>query len=99
MIAQNQQFTNLVICLDGATFINCKFEGCRLTYSGILPVTLAQNEFNDCTWEFSGPAQNTIGFMTQLYTGGAKELIESTFKNIQEGAVDTRRSGDSKVSN
>ncbi|HFC05125.1 MAG TPA: hypothetical protein ENJ55_05410 [Rhizobiales bacterium] len=62
-------------------------------------MTLEKNEFTGCTWEFTGPAQNTVGFMTQLYAGGAKDLIENTFKSIQQGAIGARRSGDPKVSN
>lgn len=94
MIAREQSFNDMTICLDGATFIGCKFDRCRLTFSGILAVTLEKNEFNECTWEFTGPAQATVGFMTQLHAGGAKELIESTFKNIQAGIVGGRRADD-----
>jgi len=94
MIARDESFNDMTICLDGATFIGCKFDRCRLTFSGVLAVNLEKNEFNECIWEFSGPAQNTIGFMTLLYSGGAKELIESTFKNIQTGTIGGRRADD-----
>jgi hypothetical protein len=85
MIAKGETFSNAKIALDGAYFENCKFERCILVYSGLLPVTLQNNNFIDCRWEFSGPAANTVGFMQALHKGGAKELIERTLDAIRGG--------------
>jgi hypothetical protein len=83
MIAQKQTFKDLTISLDGSTFVGCTFNHCKLIYSGMLPVTLEDNVFNNCSWDFSGAARNTVGFMSALYMGGGKELIEATIDNIR----------------
>ncbi len=88
MIARGQIIKDTRICLDGASFYECRFQRCRLIFSGLLPVTLEGCTFDNCSWEFSGPAQNTLSFMTMLYTQGAKDLIESTFAHIKGAKAD-----------
>ena len=83
MIADKMKFKGKKIVLDGGSFYHCKFDGCILVFSGLLPVTLDNNSFNNCSWEFSGPASDTIAFMTALYASGAKDLIENTLQNIR----------------
>ena len=83
MFARKQKFENVTIFLDGSSFIECTFENCTLIYSGLLPAALNTSSFKNCRWEFSGAAQNTVGFMADLYRAGAQELIEATFDNIR----------------
>ena len=83
MFARKQKFENVTIFLDGSSFIECNFENCTLIYSGLLPAALNTSSFNNCRWEVSGAAQNTVGFMADLYRAGAQELIEATFDNIR----------------
>lgn len=83
MIAEKTTFEGKTIVLDGGSFYVCQFKGCTLIFNGVLPVTMDGCSFDNCKWQFSGPAQNTIGFMQALYTGGAKDLIENTFQNIR----------------
>jgi hypothetical protein len=82
MIAHNKKFHDIRVSLDGATFVGCTFERCTLLFSGVLPCHLAENTFNNCKWELAGPASQTIGFMTAIYSQGGEltELVESTFK-------------------
>jgi hypothetical protein len=83
MIARNQTFENITISLDGGSFYECTFSGCRLQFSGLLPVVLIGGAFKDCTWEFTGAATTTVLFMTALYKAGARDLIEGTFSTIR----------------
>ena len=83
MIAENMTFTGKTIALDGSSFYACDFTDCTLIYNGLLPVTMDGCSFDDCNWQFSGAASNTVGFMKALYAGGAKDLIEATFQNIR----------------
>ena len=83
MITEKMTFEGKTISLDGGSFYECHFKGCTLIFNGVLPVTMDACSFDDCKWQFSGPAQNTIGFMQALYAGGAKDLIENTFLNIR----------------
>jgi hypothetical protein len=89
MIAEGQTYKKQRICLDGASFHNCTFEECELIYSGLMPTVLQNNTMRDCRWQFAGPALNTVGFMTMLYGGGAKDLIEGTFTSIRNGSIIT----------
>ncbi len=88
MIAENMTFEDKIIVLDGGSFYTCKFKGCTLKFSAVLPVIIDGCSFENCKWQFSGPAQNTIAFMQALYAGGAKDLIENTFRNIRSENVE-----------
>ena len=81
---EGQTFKNEAIKLDGNEYTNCTFEKCELIYAGYGSVSLAGNEFIGCKWTFIDSAQRTIQFMTALYHGGAKELIEKTIENIRK---------------
>ena len=83
MIAENAVFKGRKITIDGGSFYSCQFVGCTLVFSGLMPPTLEGCNFNACSWQFSGPASNTIAFMTALYAGGAEDVIENTFRNIR----------------
>ena len=82
MIAKDQTFAGMTICLDGGTFVNCRFERCTIVISGQLPIVLENPRFLDCQWSFIGPASTTVSFMSAMYRAGAKELIEATCNSI-----------------
>lgn len=84
-------FEDKSILLDGEHFEACTFTRCKLIFEGGMPPVLVQNNFNECMWVFDGAALRTIAFMSALYRGGAKELIEATFENIRNGVQDERR--------
>ncbi len=83
MITEKMTFESKTIVLDGSSFYTCQFKGCTLIFNGVLPVTMDGCSFDNCIWQFSGPAQNTIQFMQALYAVGGKDLIENTFRNIR----------------
>ena len=83
MIATNQTFNEVTISLDGGSFYSCTFNRCRLQASGLLPVTLEAGSFNNCNWELTGPAANTLGFLAGLYKSGAHDLVEGAFRLIR----------------
>ena len=90
MIAEEMAFEGKTIVLDGGSFYACQFKNSTLIFNGVLPVAMDGCSFDNCKWQFSGPAQHTIGFMQALYAGGAKDLIENTFRiirgdNIEDG--------------
>lgn len=71
--------------LDAAEFRDCTFIACTVTYSGgALPV-LSGNTFVRCSWQFEGPANNTVAMLQMMYRTGAKEIVEQMFKAISEG--------------
>jgi len=88
VIAVGQKFDQQMISVDGGTFRDCEFSGCVLFFSGLLPVDLRGSTFNECRWEFVGPAANTIGFLHALHHRGEAKLIEAVFDNIRHGVGD-----------
>jgi hypothetical protein len=87
MIAHNKRFNDIPIYLDGCTFVGCTFERCRFIFSGLIAHHLEGNTFGEgCTWEFAGPASLVVKFMSAMYQGGAKDMIEKTFDNIRGDA-------------
>ena len=98
MIAHNQRYKDTRITLDGATFVGCTFENCIFVFSGLLPPLLEGNTITACKWEFTGPAANTVAFMSALYRSGAHDVIEKTFENIRN-MPDTKRAGDPVILN
>ena len=83
MIAEETVFEGKTIALDGGSFYACEFKSCTLIFSGLLPVVMDGCSFDNCKWQFSGPAQQTTAFMGSLYAGGAKDLIENLFREIR----------------
>ena len=83
MIAKNEKFSDVTVYLDGASYYDCTFERCNVVFSSLLPTTLSNPKFIDCTWQAVGPAEYTINFMTSLHKVGAHDLIERTFKTIR----------------
>lgn len=83
MIIENAEFKERTINLDGGSFYSCQFESCRLVYHGLMQPVLDGCSFNDCSWEFGGPASNVLELMKAIYQIGAKDVIENTFNNIR----------------
>ena len=83
MIAKGQKYSDVTVYLDGSSFYDCTFERCTVVFSSVLPMTLHNPRFIDCKWQATGPAEQTINFMSALYKVGARELIDATFRTIR----------------
>lgn len=82
---ETKTFTKEEIHLDFNEFINCKFIECNIIYHGYGLVRLNNNSFENCRHSFSDSAAKTLNFMSAIYFGGGKQLIEDTIKNITTG--------------
>jgi hypothetical protein len=81
----NQRFENQTITLDGGTFHGCTFVRCRLRFAGLMPPELGGNMFQQCEWEFIGPARETLAFLQVLYHDhGGADLVERLFTTIRD---------------
>lgn len=78
--------------LDGNEFLDCTFENAELVFGARGPVGLSGCQFINCRWTFDGPAADTLSFLSALYRGGARDLVESTFMNIKTGALSKKPS-------
>ena len=73
------------VVLDNNSFTNCSFSNCELEFSGKGPVGMTGCEFNNVRWVFSGPAENTLNFLSAMYNGmgeGGKQVVEATFADV-----------------
>ena len=85
---RGRTFQNEDVTLDGNSFENCTFRNCRVIFRGSAATNLVGNQFGEgVNWVFDGPAALTIAFLSALYRGGAKELVEQTLENIRRGRV------------
>lgn len=83
----NLTYNDMRVQLDNQEFNNCRFENCELEYSGMGPVQLSQCHFENPKFVFSGPAQNTLQFLRNLYHGlgqEGKDIVEGTFRNVRK---------------
>ncbi len=86
-------YSNVVVHLDNASFTECEFDSCTLVFSGTGPVSLQGCKFNNVAWQFSGAAEATLNFLAGIYHGmgdGGRLLVESTFDQIR-GARSTSK--------
>jgi len=91
MTHKDVKFNNERIQIDGQSFDHCDFQKCELVFNGGPPPNMTHCSFsNDCTWGFDGNAQNTLQFLTALYHGGMKSLVENTFNNIRNNKTPTK---------
>jgi hypothetical protein len=53
------------VTIDGTEFRNCKFVGCRFSYSGG-DFAIVDCAAEGCSYDFFGPASRTIAFLRHL---------------------------------
>ena len=59
-------FQDREVTVDGIKFIRCLFERCKLTYAAAGPVGMEGCGFSECTWNFEGPAADTLAFIRSM---------------------------------
>ena len=85
MVVRNEEFVDMSISLDGGTYEKCNFRNCTLVYSGLLPANLKDCGFENCVWDFIGPAANALAFMRNLYMAGGdqRDQIEDVMNKVK----------------
>lgn len=71
------------VVLDGTTYRRCTFTRCRLIYQGGEMPMFYESRFVETEWAFGGAAMRTVGFLNMLYHTGAKQIVDSTIKEIR----------------
>jgi hypothetical protein len=82
----HEEFSDRTVTLDDTIYENCKFERCRIVYSGGERMGLVGCRFSQCTFEFGDAAARTIQFLTALYHDMGPDgaaIVEQTFNNIR----------------
>lgn len=80
------QMTGTRVQVDGVLYKNVIFNNCTMVYGGSGgEMGFIGCTFNDCKWEFTGPAGNALSFLNNLLdeAGPHKKLfLESLFGKI-----------------
>ena len=71
MRIKNYTFEGEPVLMDFHQFLGCTFRKCRLVYCGYSPVQMEGCRFDDCRWDFSGPAAATLHLLSSFnHLGG-----------------------------
>jgi hypothetical protein len=54
------------VATDGVTFVDCRFEGADLVYSGGEHPHFERCAFSNATWTFAGAALRTVGLLRAI---------------------------------
>ena len=78
-------FNHETLRLDGETFADCEFRGCRMVYTGGEPPEFSGCRFDGCEWKFEDSASNSLAFMKILWGVGGKAAVQALIKDITGG--------------
>jgi hypothetical protein len=81
---KGEHFTGDVV-LDGNEYVDCSFTDARLIFRGGAIPSLVRPKLHNIGFEFEGPADRTIGFLSGMYQGGFAQIIEMFFEYIRTG--------------
>lgn len=72
------------VLLDGGTFERCRFREAALVYIGGAPPTLVNCSFHGVSFEFSGAAGRTVGFLQAMAqpSSGLSSIFKATFPRL-----------------
>ena len=62
--------------VDGKIYEDCNFKQCTLIYKGGELPQMTRCNFTNCDWQFQEGAARTLVFMSNLYHGGAKNVVD-----------------------
>lgn len=79
-----ETYHDVTVVLDGNTYRDCIFTNCQISYSGLLPVDLKNNTFDNVDWDLSGAAGNTVSFLQAMYQSGSKDFVEQILQKIRD---------------
>lgn len=80
-----QIFRAQTIQIDSQVFVRCKFFGCRILYAGG-NLHMTGCEFYGCRFILTGPAANTITFLSSMNQDpGGDQVVEAFIRDIRSG--------------
>mgnify|MGYP000852646114 CR=1 FL=1 len=87
MVIKNYTFEAEPVLMDFHDYRHCVFRKCRLIYCGYSAVTIDACRFDDCRWEFGGPALATLQFLAHLNQSESemsKFIVNQALSMIQQ---------------
>jgi hypothetical protein len=75
-------FNHETVALDGQSFADCEFRGCRMVYGGGEPPSFSRCRFEDCDWKFEGAAARTLEHLKLIWNTGGKAPVQALIKEI-----------------
>ncbi len=87
MVIKKYTFEAEPVLMDFHEYRHCTFRKCRLIFCGYSSVTIDACRFEDCRWEFGGPALATLQFLANLNQTGtemSKFIVNQALSVIQQ---------------
>jgi len=72
--------------VDGKNYEDCTFKQSTLIFKGGAIPNMTRCNFTNCDWQFQDAAARTLLFMSNLYHGGAKHVIDGFVQRITQMA-------------
>ncbi len=72
MVIKSYTFEAEPVLMDFHDFRHCTFKRCRLIFCGYSNLRIDSCRFEDCRWEFSGPAMATLELLSNLNRSGTE---------------------------
>lgn len=82
-LIENKHFENEAVPVDGVQFKNCAFTRASLVYGGGVLPSFVDCQFNGVALDFSGPAANTLQFLSGLRRGGFAPAIDKIVDGVR----------------
>lgn len=81
-----QTFTRDVVPLDGNEFCDCVFDECRVRYAGTGTVTLNNTSMQNCQFEFTGAASNTVKMLSVMCQSPEGRMAVETLLGLAQSS-------------
>jgi hypothetical protein len=78
-------YNHETVALDGESFADCEFRGCRMVYKGGELPHFSDCRFDDCDWKFEDAAARTLAYMKVVWGVGGKAPIQNLIKTVTGG--------------
>jgi len=76
------------VVVDGKHFVNCKFDGTELVFTGKKPMGFSKNTMTNIRIKFEGNAALTTDALIAMYgDDGFRPIIEATLENIKKEGI------------
>ncbi|MCX8109509.1 MAG: hypothetical protein N3G20_11980, partial [Verrucomicrobiae bacterium] len=72
MIIKSYTFEAQPVLMDFHDFRHCIFRRCRLIFCGYSDLRIDNCRFEDCRWEFGGPAMLTLQLLSNFHKSGTE---------------------------
>ena len=84
---ENETFGPEALLIDGRIFVNCRFNGTKLIYTGDADVSFNGCVLTNVQFQFQGSADRTLRLLQAFYASDqSRPMVESVLEKIRASA-------------